>query len=255
MLEQSLRDLLNEVGKVSRGVGREFEAAPHEVAIVSLFDRGRSTFGAVRVLLEHDFAHEAVVLGRSLFTESLMLAELARVDEPRRVDLVMSWWLDGLASLEGIVGEGISHDDDGDNHLAAIATRRAELQSYRADRGSGRARRFPEEKDLAHTHGRAREYLDFRLTHHFVHGSAMASEQRVAKLADGLLVIGGPGADVETWASPAGLFAATSLLHASRAVCRIFGWEEPPELADLLRRCDEAVAELNRPGESTESRS
>ncbi|MGB0098218.1 MAG: hypothetical protein WBP81_37475 [Solirubrobacteraceae bacterium] len=253
MLEQSLRDLLNEVGKVCGRVGRELEAEPYQVAIVSLFDRCRSMFGAVRVLLDHDFAQEAVVLGRPLFTESLMLTELADLDEPRRVALVVGWWLAGLTSLEGIVREGIALGDDGDE-LAAIAARRDELQRYVADRGV-KSRPFPQEKDLARTHGRAREYLDFRLTHHFVHGTAMAAEERLTKRADGTYVVGGPGADVETWAPPAGLFAATSLLLATRAVCRIFGWQEPPELPGLLRKCDDVIVELNRPGESTDSRS
>jgi hypothetical protein len=173
-----------------------------------------------------------------------MLAELAAVDEQRRMELVVGWWMAGVADTEGIVSDGIALGDKGDDDLAAIAARRAELQRYVDDRG-GVARRFPREKDLARTHDRAREYLDFRLSHHFVHGSAMAAQQRGSTRADDTLVIGGPGADFDTWGPPAGLFAATSLLHASQAVCRIFGWDEPPELTDLLRRCEEAIAEFN----------
>jgi hypothetical protein len=191
----------------------------------------------------------------ALFTESLILAELAAVYEPRRVGLVVGWWLAGRSDFEGIVRDGIAPGDDhSDDDLAAIATGQAELQRYVASRGAN-ARRVPGEKDLARTHARAREYLDFRLTHHFVNESAMAAERRQTKRSDGTHVVGGPGADIATWAPPAGLFAATSLLHASRAVCRIFGWQEPLELADSLRRCDEAITELSRPCESTESRS
>jgi hypothetical protein len=70
--EQAVRNLLNEVGELAGRVGYEFDASTHEAAIVTLFDRERSTFGAVGVLLDNEFADEAVMLGRPLFTESLV---------------------------------------------------------------------------------------------------------------------------------------------------------------------------------------
>jgi hypothetical protein len=76
MLDQGLRDLLNEIGELAGRIGREFDAAPHEAAIATLFDRGRSTFGAVRVLLDTGFAHEAVTLVRSLLVPSRSPGEL-----------------------------------------------------------------------------------------------------------------------------------------------------------------------------------
>ena len=44
-----------------------------------------------------------LILGRPLFTDSLMLTELAAAAETRRVQLVVGWWMKGLAELEGIV--------------------------------------------------------------------------------------------------------------------------------------------------------
>lgn len=133
-----------------------------------------------------------------------MLAELAAVYEPRRVGLVVGWWPAGRSDFEWIVRDGIAPGDDhSDDDLAAIATSQAELQRYAASRGAN-ARRAPGEKDLARTHARAREYLDFRLTHHFVHESAMAAERLQTKRSDGTHVVGGPGADIATRAPPAG---------------------------------------------------
>jgi hypothetical protein len=66
--------------------------------VLALFDRCRSLLGAIRLLLAHGFVHEAVMLGRSLFTDSLMLAEYASADERRRVELVIGW---SIASLGG----------------------------------------------------------------------------------------------------------------------------------------------------------
>jgi hypothetical protein len=66
--------------------------------VLALFDRCRSLLGAIRLRLAHGFVHEAVMLGRSLFTDSLMLAEYASADERRRVELVIGW---SIASLGG----------------------------------------------------------------------------------------------------------------------------------------------------------
>jgi hypothetical protein len=255
-LDSDMRQLLVEVGELAARFGHEPTELPtHMAPVLGLFDRCRSTFGAVRLLLEHGFAHEAVMLGRPLFTESLMLAELADANETRRVELVVGWWMRGLADVEGIVREGQARGDDATDDLAAIATRRAELEEY-ARRRDARTRQWRvDEKKLAETHGRAAEYLDFDLTHHFVHGTPMAVEQRMSKIAQDTLAVGGPAADFDTWGSPSGLFAAKSLLHACRAACGIFAWDEPAALEPLMQRLDSKSEELNAAPQAEESAS
>jgi len=51
------------------------EVPRHYLDFLALFDRCRSMLGAVRLLLEHDASHEAIVLCRPLLTDSLALAE------------------------------------------------------------------------------------------------------------------------------------------------------------------------------------
>jgi hypothetical protein len=65
--------------------------------VVAPFDRWRSLLGAIRLLIAHNFAHEAVMLGRALFTDSLTLAEYAARDERGRAELVIGWSMAGLA--------------------------------------------------------------------------------------------------------------------------------------------------------------
>lgn len=73
----------------SLGGGEHSDRPPYDVEVLALFDRCRSLLGAVRLLLAHNFVHEAVMLGRPLFTDSLALAEFAAVDERRRGELVV----------------------------------------------------------------------------------------------------------------------------------------------------------------------
>jgi hypothetical protein len=51
--------------------------------ILGMYFRSISLFGSIITLLENDFAEEALILARSLFEESLHLAELAEAGNER----------------------------------------------------------------------------------------------------------------------------------------------------------------------------
>jgi hypothetical protein len=244
VLEKPVRELLTEVSVLAGGLGGGAvgEYPKHDLAVMALFDRCRSMFGAIQLLLSRDFVHEAVLLGRPLFTDSLILVELAALDAKGRAELVLGWSLASLADFEGIYRDAQTRGDDVDAELDKLAEQRKQLESD-ARRQSLKRRRMPDEKQLAQRHGRADEYGAYRLTSHFVHGSTMAVSQRYTKADDETVMVGGPAALLEDWALDAGLFGAYSLLHASRAVCHIFGWPEPPELDELLQRIDRLLAE------------
>lgn len=244
--EDKFEVLLAAVGELAMrvGSGEAVELHRHDLEAVALFDRCRSTFAAVRVLLRHQLAHEAVMLGRPLFTESLTLAELAASDDTRRVEVVVGWALHNLADIDGMYREAASRGDDVSEELSAITDRRAQLEEYARRHGARPRHWSPNEKNLAGAHGRQAEYMDFRLAHHFVHGSTMATQQRYARIADDTVAVGGPHAEFDIWAKPAGLFASYSLLYAVRALCSALHWPEPSELTSLLSRADELQASL-----------
>jgi len=60
MLDDDVRELLGEVGHMADGIGDDeaVSRASHEHDVVTLFDRCRSMFGAVLLLLDHEFVHE-----------------------------------------------------------------------------------------------------------------------------------------------------------------------------------------------------
>jgi hypothetical protein len=117
MLSDDVKQLLTEVAELARRLARlPVEAQAHldsiTVSVLALFDRCRSTFGAVLLLLKARFVHEAVLLGRPLFTESLMLAEWAAAEERRRKKLVVGWWLKSIADHTGLLLEAQARGDD-----------------------------------------------------------------------------------------------------------------------------------------------
>lgn len=240
MLSRELTRFLDEIGETVGGVGYGARVMPrHMLDVAGLFDRCRSMFGAVRLLLKGDFAHEAVFLTRPLFTDSLVLMEIAGSDETRQVERVVGWWLDAIADLEGIFLEEESITGAKPvEALAKVGERRRILREYSEQRGARSRRWRPAEKTLAKTHGRLDEYLSFRTTHHFVHGSSFAVTQRYlgGEAPEDTVAVGGKHAALAEWAAPAGRFAAYSLLHATRASCTILGMDEPDELDQLFER-------------------
>jgi hypothetical protein len=118
-----------------------------------------------------------------------------------------------------------------------VAGRRAELIEAAGRLGADAREWCPRDEleELAKRHGRGDEYVDKLVSDQFVYGSSLARTQRYS-LADGpkKVLVGGPHAQVDEWSDGTALFAGTSMLHAARAACSIFGWPEPPKVADLL---------------------
>jgi hypothetical protein len=236
--DDETKRLLDDVAHTAANVGggRILKARRQHLEALALFDRCRSTFGAVRLLAESGFGQEAVGLARSIFTESLMLMELADSDERRQVELVVGWSLATVDDLDGLFVEAEKAGDDVDKPRAGFAALRAELEQFARGHGARTRRWRPNEKALARTHGRD-GYFDFRIAHHFVHGSTFAVAERYSQRGD-VVFIGGPGARGD-WPLPAVLFASESLVHATRAAATILGLEEPPGLDELLERVEE----------------
>jgi hypothetical protein len=240
MLDPRVADLLVDVGSLAGGLGdgQVIERPRHDLEVMALFDRSRSTLGAVRLLLLNNFVHEAVLLCRPLFTESLMLAELAGATSKRRAELVVGWMMSSLADLRGVLLEAKVRGEEVDEELAALETRSAAITRYADRHGVSTKAWRPNEKQLADKHGRGNEYGAFRLTHHFVHGSAMAVSQRYSKGAGDVAFIGGEAASLTIWADDTGLFASLSLLQACKAICEILEWPVPEQVSLLLKRVD-----------------
>jgi hypothetical protein len=243
MIKDDARQVVAAVGEVVAKTGNEAlsDYPRHSLEVIALYDRCRGLFNAVRLLTHHGLGREALILTRPLFTESLMLLELASIDDTRCVELTIGWSLASLDDLEGIMREAQSRGHDCSEELDAIAKRRKQTEAY-ARRHGARTRRWKvDEKTLADRHRGGDGYLDFRMSHHFVHGSAFAGEQRVSRVREAA-VVGAPSADRD-WAEGAALSAAQSMLHAVRGVCGTVGWVEPPGIDDLLARLDRFALE------------
>jgi hypothetical protein len=237
-------DLVDQIG-----AGRA-ERVWHELEIRALFDRSRSLHRATLLLLEQGFVHEAVMLDRPLFTDSLALAELAAADDERRGSLFVGWALGGLQQLMGYFLDRRSRGHEVAGELEALAERKREVEKYARDHGYSTKHWQADDdaKRLADAHGRGSEYGAMLVTGMFVHGARTATSERYLRTEEGVYVVGGPAPTPKSWERDAGLFASRSMLLAARAVCRLFGSAEPTELADVLKKVEQ---EAQRPSDSS----
>lgn len=228
---------LTAISELVGAMGEPSQMPGYYLDVIALYDRCRSMFGGLRTLLTADFSHEAAVLAGPLFVDSLVLAELAAADEPRRAQLVVGLELQGVRDVEGIILAGNNTPEDAANVAARLAGRRAEVIEAAGQLGVDAREWCPrdEVEELAKRHGRGEEYVDKLVSDQFVHGSSLARAQRYSPTEEPKeILVGGPHAKVDDWSDGTGLFAATSMLHAARAACSIFSWPEPPEVAELL---------------------
>jgi hypothetical protein len=236
-IDKHVLDLLTGVSKLLGPIGAgEAETPRYLLQVLALFDRCRSMLGAIRLLLGYNCVHEAVILARPLFADSLTLAEIAAAGETERKRLALGREMAGLADMEGVLREAESRGGNIAKGMAKIAERRTHLEEFARRENLSTRQWRPDDhlKDLAAEHGEGDEYLDIRFTHLFVHGSTSVTIDRYSQRDDGTWEVGGPAADFKPWANGTGFFAAQSALRAGRAACRIFGWDEPRELQVLM---------------------
>jgi hypothetical protein len=244
-IDQTVFDLVTKTSKFNAALlkGKTIQGPQSYASVLALFDRCSSLLGAIRVLLHYDFVHEAMILTRPLFTDSLALTEIAAASDKGRDELAVRLNMTGVAQAQGVFlsAKAIGRDDV-DELLRTLVEERAEIEEYARIKGLSTKGWQPDDhaKDLADKHGRSGEYVDMRVTDQFVHGSTKATSQRFKRRDDGTIDVGGAARELEGWANPPGLFAVHSALCAARAACLIFGWTEPTELKALAAELAEA---------------
>lgn len=245
--DEELNAVLDRMTRVSQlasslAQDRKEEHAKHHFSFLTLYDRCCGVLDAIHHLLANSepFVHEAMMLTRPLFTDSLALAEYAATDERRRGELAIGWTLAGLTDLEGYYKDAAARGSDASFMLKWIAGMRRDVQGYARRHNITSTKSWQPDKNtkqLAEKHGRGDEYPSLLLAHHFIHGSTTALVFRASRVDDGSYRFGGEGVFVGDWATGAGSFATRSMLHAARAACRVFGPDEPAQLATLLAEC------------------
>lgn len=235
-----IADVLDLMVRVSRATAfrlqgpRPADFGVVEAYAVALHFRCHSLLKAAHLLLREGYVHEAAILGRPLFSDSLLLAELADSDPITRGSLVVGMSLDGIARHEKYLRAREDEGVDVSAERKRLAEARRGEEQFAREQGYSTKHHEPDERLdlLAAKHGRSSEYSTLLLTHQFVHGATGVVLDRVGRDGD-KAVIDTRVALAKPWVRDFGIFAARSTLHASDAIYTLLGWTRPPELTAL----------------------
>jgi hypothetical protein len=245
------RELLSRVREIVLGhhEGEQIEIPSvwGDLAVLT-YSRTRSLLEGVVRLVDDHLPEEALMLVRSLLSDSLMLAELAARPNDR-LALGFGWLWESnnrLGSLGRSAAEvGLPRASE---WPLAIARRRDVIQAAMKARGVTRRKSFASDKELAKRSGRAREYWDYKLFSEVIHRPDLAQAFRQQRKAPGEFEVHLHNNDPDLLAA-ALVGAMTSALHAHKACAEMFGWTETTqeEVDDLLDRLEHLFPKTPNP--------
>lgn len=186
------------------------------------------------VLLDEGFAHEAAIVARSLFEDSIRLAVLRQAGD-NRTGYVFSWLMESMKHAERMLREG-ERDGRFDpvERDRVIQARRARLMADAARFGvTGRWPRFGSDEQMARQVGWHGEYHMYLYATQLVHGAETAYFFESDPVGDA----DNPGQIAEPTYEVRGVavgLAVTSVLRAHIAVAEMLGWAGAPEAQALL---------------------
>ena len=148
---------------------------PLETCVFGTVVRGiRLTLGAA-ALIEKRLQGEAFILGRSLFEDSLRMAEIGH-DTRGRKGLMLGWYFASLAETESLHTEAKVLDLEANTwkHMpASLRSRDGTWKRWRPEIRSQPSASLSV-KDAAKHFGRLHDYWTYRLAHEMAHGSDIA---------------------------------------------------------------------------------
>jgi len=233
--KQRIIDLLKRISAKVAGIHpkKVMEVAIADSYILGMYWRSISLFEAIITLLEKDLAEEALILARSLFEESLRLAQLAEAGKERTA-FVLRWVNDSIKYKKGLIDRAIKIglEQNPEQVIKRLEEEQKKVQGYARRHGVGRFKKLLSEGDAAFEFNRKDDYWSFILGHQMVHGSDATYLYRRHKLAKNKIGIFSRTIDVNIIGGIA-FFAARSVLQATQSTVRIFNWGDTSDLEKL----------------------
>jgi hypothetical protein len=219
----------------------EISVTPADAVALGMYWRCMSLFRSIALLLNNNQAEEALMLWRSLFTDSLRMRQLAAAEKKDRIAFELGHYSDSLertkqrlqrAKRLGVTGDDITSE------LAHIEDQKRAMENYRKRFGIEKLKRFGSEQNLINKLNLEVDLWTFHYSHGFVHGEDIAQSHRRRKMQAGVLAFFSHTADPDFLAG-VGLAAAQAILDTHEAAGKIFSWQISPEVQELIENLEE----------------
>ena len=213
---------------------------PPDAIAVGMYWRCMSLFRGIVLLLNNNLPEEALMLWRSLFTDSLRMRELEAAGKQDRMAIELGHYASSLERTKERVQQakrlGVAKDTT--SELAHIEKQKRNVEIYRKQVGIEKLKRFSSEENLIKKLKLNVDLWTFLYAHGLVHGEDIAQAHRRRKLQPSAYAFFSHTPD-PTFLAGVGLAAAQSILDAHEAAGKMFGWQISPELRKLIENLEE----------------
>lgn len=246
-LPENLRELLTELRSAIVGLtfGELPKSSPVVVATVRMFARCVPLFDGVVYLLTYGLVEESLILGRSLFEETMRLAQLAEESSDVRSGLIVGHLgkshNEKIGLMHHSVRLGLEHEPEPIERK--LAADKEVLREFSTRHGV-RKQRFRVIAEAATRYGRSEDYWTYELANEMVHGSDIALFFRSSTIQPDTVQFTTRTRDKRLIAGAAA-FAARSLIQSTRAIATILGLSSPRALDDIALRLETLERDLS----------
>lgn len=213
--------------------------------IFEMYARALRLFRGVATLIAAESYDPAMIVGRSLFEQTLRLMELAEAG-PKRTVIILSWAREGIdRDLHLVhVAEQVGLAENVDTLMTAIKRRRQEVAQLQQQLGLGKLRNSTQKLPLAKRLGLGDDYWTYEYMHQVVHGNPTPLGE--------FLSPGDAGEDFATWVDaekPGELLYLAALssklvLYCHDATAQVFDWNIPPAIPEAMAIAQNVLDQL-----------
>jgi hypothetical protein len=243
---EGVRDLLERIEeRMDATVPAEISVTPADATALGMYSRCMSLFRSIGLLLSNNQPEEALMLWRSLFTESLRMRELAAVGKEDRIAIELGHYAYSLERTKKRFQQAkkLGVTDDITSELAHIEDQKRAMENYRQRFGIEKLKRFSSEENLIKKLNLNVDLWAYQYSHAFVHGEDIAQTFRRRKIQNYVLAFFSHNPDPGLLAA-VGLTAAQSAIDTHEAVCQMFGWQVSTESQKLIEDLDDLQRRL-----------
>jgi hypothetical protein len=218
----------------------EISVTPADAIALGMYWRCMSLFRSIALLLNNNQAEEALMLWRSLFTDSLRMRELAAAEKKDRIAFELGHYAHSLEQTKRRFRQAkrLGVTDDFSRELAHIENQKRGMENYRKRFGIEKLKRFSSEENLMNKLNLEVDLWTFLYSHGFVHGEDIAQSHRRRKTQAGVLAFFSHTAD-PNFLVGVGLAAAQAILDTHEAAGEMFSWQISPEVQELTENLEE----------------
>jgi hypothetical protein len=245
---EGVRDLLE---RIEERMDAAFPAegisvTPADAIALGIYSRCVSLFRSIVLLLSNNQPEEALMLWRSLFTDSLRMRELAAVGKEDRIPIELGHYAYSLERTKQRFQQAkkLGVTDDITSELAHSEDQKRAMENYRKRLGIEKLKRFSSEENLIKKLNLNVDLWAFLYSHAFVHGEDIAQTFRRRKIQTNVLAFFSHNADPGLLAA-VGLTAAQSAIDTHEAAGQMFGWQVSTEFQKLIEDLDDLQRRLN----------